>query len=153
MKYECIKHRLATIGKTQTDFANAIGITQQKLNVTLNHPELREFQTSEILRAAEFLGYDTESFLRYVADGKTPPRLADDSFSTSGRTAISPETMVDIIDALDTFLAQNNLTMDPTQRKRLIEHFCRENCHTAEHIVSTLSALLAVNGDLFTKEK
>lgn len=148
MKYEFIKHRLAAIGKTQVEFANAIGTTQQKLNVTLNHPELREFQTSEIVRAANFLGYDTESFLRYVADGTTLPTIISDTPNTT--KSVSPEIMVDIIDAVTDALAEKNLTLSPNQRKELIKHFCDcglTNRDTIHHIVS---GMLALKSDLFT---
>jgi phage repressor protein C with HTH and peptisase S24 domain len=66
-KYFFIKSRLAELKKTQTDFASYIGITQQKLNVSLNHPNEREFQRTEIAKAAEFLQYDLNDFARYVA--------------------------------------------------------------------------------------
>ena len=66
-KYYFIKDRLRELNKTQTDFAVYIGITQQKLNVSLNHSELREFQRTEIEKAAEFLRYDLNDFARYVA--------------------------------------------------------------------------------------
>ncbi len=151
MKYDFIKIRLSEIGKTQTEFAEAIGTTQSKLNVTLNHPELREFQIPEIIKAAEFLGYSAESFIRYVAGDPEKPTLNEPNSEIVSN--ISAETMVDILAAIDDFLTENNLFMSQEQRKKLLKHFCKTECHTAGHIKETLSTLQAVNSEIFTKGK
>jgi len=60
---------------------------------------------------------------------------------------------IDIMLAIDEFLAQNKLTLTADQRRKLVRNFLAKKCRDADRIAETLSALLAVNGDMFTKGK
>lgn len=63
------------------------------------------------------------------------------------------DLVMDIMLIVDEFLSKNHVTLSPDQRKKLIRGFLAKNCHDAERINDTLSALLAVNGDMFIKGK
>lgn len=141
MKYDFIKARLTELGKTQTEFAQAIGITQSKLNVTLNHPELREFQTTEILKAAEFLGYDPESFMKCVS-GETTEQP-----SVVNKT-ISMDKILMIADVVKEYFDKHGYDLTPEQRAALVDHFYRENIINEDEINKLLSLMqsLKLNG-------
>lgn len=136
MKYDFIKIRLNELGKTQTEFAEAIGITQSKLNVTLNHPELREFQTSEILKAAEFLGYNTESFVAYVAGNPEKP-------SVNITKNVNTSDILMIADIVKEFFEKNGYEITPEQRAALVDHFYQQNITDAGKIKELLSVMQA----------
>lgn len=69
------------------------------------------------------------------------------------QTTISADTLFDILDVVDKFLAENHLRMEPQQRRLVVKHFYEQNLHDPARIKETLSALRAVNGDAFTKGK
>lgn len=77
--------------------------------------------------------------------------LMEDVSNIPTSTVISPETMVDILYTIHEFLEENHLTMSSEQEKQLLKRFCENDCHDAEVIKQTLSALQAVNSDMFTK--
>ena len=79
--------------------------------------------------------------------------LLEDISNISTSTIISPETMVDILYTIHEFLAENHLTMSSEQEKQLLKSFYEKYCHDPEVIKQTLSALRAVNSDMFTKGK
>lgn len=133
MKYDFIKVRLNELGKTQTEFAESIGITQSKLNVTLNHPELREFQTSEILKAAKFLGYDPEEFMKYVAGSNEQPSVAKES--------IDMQKIIMIADVVKEYFDKNGYELTPEQRVALVDHFYHKNMINKDEIKELLSLM------------
>lgn len=137
MKYDFIKVRLNELGKTQTEFAEALGITQSKLNVTLNHPELREFQTSEILKAANFLGYDPESFVKYVGGSNELPSVAKES--------IDMQKILMIADVVKEYFDKHGYELTPEQRVALVDHFYHENMINEDEIKKLLSLMQAMN--------
>lgn len=63
------------------------------------------------------------------------------------------ELTIDIMLAIDEFLAKNKLALTPDQRRKLVRNFLAKKCRDTERINETLSALLAVNGDIFGKGK
>ena len=136
MKYDFIKARLTELGKTQTEFAEAIGITQSKLNVTLNHPELREFQTSEILKAASFLGYDPEDFMKYVAGDTEQPKEKN-----TCKQSISMDKILMIADVVKEYFDKNGYDLTPEQRVALVDHFYQQNIISEDEIKKLLSLI------------
>lgn len=75
-------------------------------------------------------------------------------FANDGITLNTENDLVlDIMLAIDEFLAENHLELTGEQRKNLAKDFLAKNCHDANRIHDTLSALRAVNSDLFTKRK
>lgn len=141
-KYEFIKVRLKELGKTQTDFAEALGITQQKLNVTLNKPELREFQNTEILKAADFLGYSYESFLKCVTGVSKEPIIEQKNIGTAD--------ILMIADIVSEYLAKNGFKITPEQRVALIDRFYQQNITDANKIKEMLSFMQSVDFGLNT---
>lgn len=141
-KYEFIKIRLKELGKTQTDFADALGITQQKLNVTLNKPELREFQNNEILKAADFLGYSYESFLKCVTGVLKEPTIEQKTIGTAD--------ILIIADIVSEYLNKNGFKITPEQRVALIDRFYQQNITDANKIKEMLSFMQSVDFGLNT---
>ena len=75
--------------------------------------------------------------------------LSDDDITINA----DDDLIMDIMLIVDEFLSKNHLALTPDQRKKLIRGFLAKNCHDASRINDTLSALLAVNGEMFTKGK
>lgn len=77
------------------------------------------------------------------------------SLFTNDELVINPENdlALDIMLAIDEFLSEKHLALTGEQRKNLVKDFLKQDCHDAPVIKSTLSALQAVNSDLFTKGK
>jgi transcriptional regulator with XRE-family HTH domain len=136
-KYEFIKVRLKELGKTQTEFADALGITQQKLNVTLNKPELREFQNNEILKAADFLGYSYESFLKCVTGILPEPTIEPKTIGTAD--------ILMIADIVSEYLAKNGFKITPEQKVALIDRFYQQNITDANKIKEMLSFMQSMD--------
>ena len=63
------------------------------------------------------------------------------------------DLILDIMLAIDEFLADNHLELTGEQRKRLAKDFLAKDCHDAGRIRDTLSVLQAVNSDIFKKRK
>jgi transcriptional regulator with XRE-family HTH domain len=63
------------------------------------------------------------------------------------------DLVLDIMLAIDEFLSEKHLALTGDQRKKLAKDFLAKDCRDAVLIKSTLSALQAVNSDLFTKGK
>lgn len=63
------------------------------------------------------------------------------------------DLVLDIMLAIDEFLAQNHLELTGEQRKNLAKDFLAKDCHDATVIQNTLSALKAINSSIFTKGK
>lgn len=60
---------------------------------------------------------------------------------------------LDIMLAIDEFLSEKHLALTGEQRKNLVKDFLKQDCHDVAVIKNTLSALQAVNSDVFTKGK
>ena len=65
----------------------------------------------------------------------------------------SNDLVLDIMLAIDEFLADNHLALTGEQRKKLVKDFLGKNCCDADRIKSTLSALHAINSEMFIKRK
>lgn len=77
-----------------------------------------------------------------------------DLFGNDDITVSADDDLVmDIMLIVDEFLSKNHVSLSPDQRKKLIRGFLVRNCHNADRINDTLSTLLAVNGEIFTKRK
>lgn len=63
------------------------------------------------------------------------------------------DLVLDIMLAIDEFLAEKHLALTAEQRKILVKDFLKQDCHDATVIKNTLSALQAVNSGMFTKGK
>lgn len=63
------------------------------------------------------------------------------------------DLVLDIMLAIDEFLAEKHLALTGEQRKILVKDFLKQDCHDATVIKNTLSALLAVNSEMFAKGK
>ena len=74
---------------------------------------------------------------------------ADDEITISSDNYMA----IDIMLAIDEFLAQNKLALTPDQRRKLVRNFLAKKCRDTDRIKETLSALRAVNGDVFRKGK
>lgn len=74
---------------------------------------------------------------------------------TGDDIAINTENdlVLDIMLAIDEFLAEKHLALSGEQRKNLVKDFLAKDCHDANLIKNTLSALHAINAGLFTKGK
>lgn len=76
-------------------------------------------------------------------------------FATDSEITVSADDYlaIDIMLAIDEFLAKHKLALTPDQRRKLVRNFLAKKCRDTERIDETLSALLAVNGDMFIKGK
>ena len=72
----------------------------------------------------------------------------DDTIANAGN-----DLVLDIMLAIDEFLADNHLALTGEQRKKLVKDFLGKNCCDADRIKSTLSALHAINSEMFIKRK
>lgn len=63
------------------------------------------------------------------------------------------DMVLDIMLAIDEFLAEKHLSLTPDQRRKMVKDFLAKNCHDPQVIKSTLSIVLAVNSETFTKGK
>lgn len=63
------------------------------------------------------------------------------------------DLVLDIMLAIDEFLTEKHLALTGEQRKKIAKDFLAKDCHDANLIKNTLSALHAINSDLFTKGK
>lgn len=72
----------------------------------------------------------------------------DDTITNAGN-----DLVLDIMLAIDEFLADNHLALTGEQRKKLVKDFLGKNCYDADRIKSTLSALHAINSEMFIKRK
>jgi transcriptional regulator with XRE-family HTH domain len=63
------------------------------------------------------------------------------------------DMVLDIMLAIDEFLAENHLALTGEQRKNLAKDFLAKDCHDADRIKDTLSALRAINSGMFLKRK
>lgn len=72
----------------------------------------------------------------------------DDTIANAGN-----DIVLDIMLAIDEFLADNHLALTGEQRKKLVKDFLGKNCCDADRIKSTLSALHAINSEMFIKRK
>lgn len=61
--------------------------------------------------------------------------------------------VLDIMLAIDEFLAEKHLALTGEQRKKLVKDFLAKDCHDANLIKNTLSALHAINSEMFSKGK
>lgn len=63
------------------------------------------------------------------------------------------DLVLDIMLAIDEFLAEKHLALTGEQRKKLVKDFLAKDYHDANLIKSTLSALHAINSEMFLKGK
>lgn len=63
------------------------------------------------------------------------------------------DLVLDIMLAIDEFLAEKHLALTGEQRKKLVKDFLAKDYHDASLIKSTLSALHAINSEMFSKGK
>lgn len=141
-----------TIGEKIRALRTAHNLKQKELAEKINvsatalmfaEKDIRQPSKELVVRLAKFFNKPTDYF---IFPGE--PDATD-----APTTNISPETLVEILYAIDEFLNENNLSMSPDQQKQLLKHFYAAGCHDAASIKTTLSALRAVNGDMFIKGK
>ena len=157
-KYYFVKDRLSDLGKTQIEFAEFVGISQQKLNTTLNHTHLREFQTSELVKVAEFLKYDLASFVRYVSgDTKELPKKTD---SQENSACFIPDNLQEeyvamCMQTIDEFLKENDVNLSTERKARIFAYICsgaqQKYAKDRNSILGILSALQHAGSALFSK--
>lgn len=63
------------------------------------------------------------------------------------------DLVLDIMLAIDEFLADNHLALTSEQRKKMVKDFLSKDCKDPNRIKDTLSTLLAVNSEMFIKGK
>lgn len=63
------------------------------------------------------------------------------------------DLVLDIMLAIDEFLAEKHLSLTSDQRRKMVKDFLAKDCHDPQVIKSTLSIVLAVNSETFTKGK
>lgn len=88
---------------------------------------------------------------RFCAEFNVPVAtlFADDDITINTEN----DLVLDIMLAIDEFLADNHLELTGEQRKKLAKDFLSKDCHDAGRIRDTLSALQAVNSEIFKKRK
>lgn len=125
----------------QKDLAEKINVSATALMFV--ERDIRKPSKELVVRLARFFNKPTDYFLFEESTGEQGVPM----------TNISPETMVDILYTIHEFLAENHLTMSSEQEKQLLKSFYEKDCRDPEIIKQTLSALQAVNSDMFTKGK
>lgn len=66
---------------------------------------------------------------------------------------VEDDLVLDIMLAIDEFLAEHRLSLSGDQRKKLVKDFLAKDCHDPALIKNTLSMLQQINSDMFTKGK
>lgn len=128
-----IKHNL-----TQIALADRVGVSYAIIGMIESGARPPSKEVAKKLSA--FFGVSADVFLFEDID-------------IPAQTQISVDTLFDILDAVNEFLAENHLCMTPEQRRLMVKHFYEQNLRDPVRIKEMLSALRAVNGDMFTKGK
>lgn len=66
---------------------------------------------------------------------------------------VEDDLVLDIMLAIDEFLAEHHLSLSGDQRKKLVKDFLAKDCHDPVLIKNTLSMLQQINSDMFSKGK
>lgn len=135
---EKLKKLRAEYGITQIELADRVGVSYATIGMIESGARAPSKETAKKLAA--FFNVSADYFLFE----NTP---------VPEKTTISADTLFDILDVLNEFLAENHLTMEPLQRRLLVKHFYEQNLRDPARIKETLHALRAVNGNMFTKGK
>lgn len=137
-----------TIGEKIRALRQARHLKQKELAAQINvsatalmfaERNIRKPSKDLVMRLAKFFNKPTDYFLFENTDAP--------------ETQVSADTLFDILDVLNEFLAENHLCIAPEQRRLMVKHFYEQNLRDPARIRETLSALRAVNGDIFTKGK
>lgn len=123
---------------TQIALADRVGVSYAIIGMIESGARPPSKETAKKLAA--FFGVSADYFLFENAPEPT-------------HTNISADTLFDILDVLNEFLAENHLYMEPTQRRLIVKNFYEQNLRDPVRIKEMLRALRAVNGDIFTKGK
>lgn len=129
-------------GLTQIALASKINVAPGTIGMIESGARLPSKEIS--IRLANLFSVPVEVFLVEnfdIPEGATVPR-----------TIVDPELLIDIMDAITEFLAENNLEMTREQRKELIKHFCANGLNDAQRIKDVLSGMLAAGSNLFVKK-
>lgn len=141
-----------TIGEKIRALRQAQNLKQKELAEKINvsatalmfaEKDIRQPSKDLVMRLSKFFNKPTDYFLF-----EETPEILDKPV-----TNISPETLVDILYAIEEFLSENHLSMSAEQQKQLLKHFYDSGCHDADRIKETLSTLRAVNSAMFSKGK
>lgn len=141
-----------TIGEKIRALRTAHNLKQKELAEKLNvsatalmftEKDIRQPSKELVIRLANFFNKPTDYFI-FPGEPDAP-----DASTTNN----NPETLVEILFVIHEFLNKNNLSMSLDRQKQLLNHFYAAGCHDAASIKTTLSALRAVNGDMFIKGK
>lgn len=135
---EKLKKLRTQYGLTQMALADRSGVSYGIIGLVESGARVPSKETAKKL--ATFFNVSADYFL-FESNDQEP------------QTSISADTLFDILDVVDKFLAENHLYMEPKQRRLVVKHFYEQNLHDPARIKETLSALRAVNGEIFTKGK
>lgn len=127
----CRKER----GLTQAQLAEALNVSVAV--IALIESGARPPSKEMAVKLSQFFNLPLEKFAANVVVVKSP---------------VDPELLIDIMDAITEFLAENNLEMTREQRRELIKHFCDSGLNDAQRIKDVLSGMLAVGSNIFTKK-
>lgn len=122
-------------GLTQAQLAEALNVSVSV--IALIESGARSPSKEVSVKLSQFFNWPLEKILANVVVVKSP---------------VDPELLIDIMDAITEFLAENNLEMTREQRKELIKHFCDKGLNDALRIKDVLSGMLAVGSNIFTKK-
>lgn len=137
-----------TIGEKIRALRQARHLKQKELAAQINvsatalmfaERDIRKPSKDLVMRLAKFFNKPTDYFLFENTDAP--------------ETQVSADTLFDILDVLNEFLTENHLYMAPEQRRLMVKHFYEQNLRDPVRIKEMLSALRAVNGDMFIKGK
>ncbi len=122
-------------GLTQAQLAEALNVSLSV--IALIESGARQPSKEMSLKLSQFFNLPLEKFSANVVVVKSP---------------IDPELLIDIMDAITEFLAENNLEMTREQRKELIKSFCDNGLNDPQRIKDVLFGMLAAGSDIFTKK-
>lgn len=123
---------------TQIALANRVGVSYAIIGMIESGARPPSKEVAKKLAA--FFGVSADVFL--FEDTAVPEK-----------TQISVDTLFDILDIVNEFLAENHLYMEPEQRRLMVKNFYEQNLRDPARIKETLRALRAINGDMFIKGK
>ena len=145
-------------GRPTSDASKTLGLRMKQI--------LKQIGVSQE-QAALRLGLSAQAVLNNYINGRTEipiniinrfcsefhVQIADLFGGDNIAVTADDDLVMDIMLIVDEFLSKNHVTLSPEQRKKLIRGFLAKNCHDADRINDTLSALLAVNGEIFIRGK
>ena len=162
-KWDWLPTRLTELKMSQSDFGAAIGwpatrVSEMINNIPVDSGGIRNIPQPKLKKAAQVLKVKFMSLWEYNVGESDTVQFLKPGEAIDDEMLVQPgqeETVALIMQAIEEFLNDNNLSLSPSNKAKIFVHICSKDWGSVdqEQIKQILSGMLFANSEIFQNIK